>query len=278
MRIPILLLFLFTCASSSAQEFSLRLIVEDAMGHSDTVYYGRDSECTGLIDTEFGGVDLSDTPWDTTIDARFLVEYPSTVQTKRLCTREIAFNDCYQSSHVQLAVATEHWPITIHWDSAQTAGACEEFMGISCSDILWNGDYSCDNSVPFQIVDFRTTSSVLFETAIPNGEPCFAIESVPQHARFIFFKFKPQGVGIQEDDGLSSAHIWPNPTLGPLTITSTKPFLTVAVVDMLGRVLLSERGESSNSKAIDLTHLPAGIYVVHVETEAGRWAQRVVRE
>jgi hypothetical protein len=277
MRIPILMLFLFTCASSSAQEFSLRLIVEDAMGHSDTVYYGHGSECTGLIDSDFGEIDLSDTPWDTTIDARFVVEYPSVTQTKRLCTAVGIFNDCYQSFE-RLAVATEHWPITVRWDSAYVADECQEVMGISCSDILWNGDYSCDNSVPFQIVDFRNASSVLFETAIPNGEPCYAIEGVPQLARFIYFNFTPQGVGIQEDDGLSSAHIWPNPTLGQLTITSTKPLLTVAVMDMLGRVLLSEHDYGSNTMAIDLSHLPAGIYVVHAQTEAGRWAQRVVRE
>ncbi len=86
-------------------------------------------------------------------------------------------------------------------------------------------------------------------------------------------------VGIPENGGEGKAvSVYPNPTTGPLTITSAKPLLTVAVVDMLGRVLLSERGEFSNAKAIDLTHLPAGIYVVHVETEAGRWAQRVVRE
>ncbi len=72
--------------------------------------------------------------------------------------------------------------------------------------------------------------------------------------------------------------IHPNPTSGPLTITSTKPLLTVAVVDMLGRVLLSERGNASNTTALDLSHLPAGIYVVRMETEAGTWAQRVVRE
>ncbi|MCF8258415.1 MAG: T9SS type A sorting domain-containing protein [Flavobacteriales bacterium] len=86
-------------------------------------------------------------------------------------------------------------------------------------------------------------------------------------------------VGIDETDtNAAMADIWPNPTSGPLTITSTKPLLTVAVVDMLGRVLLSEGGESSNTKAIDLSHLPAGIYVVHVETEAGRHVQRVVRD
>jgi hypothetical protein len=81
---------------------------------------------------------------------------------------------------------------------------------------------------------------------------------------------------IEEETEVLSIH--PNPTTGPLSITSSRPLLTVAVVDMLGRVLLSERGESPNSKTIDLAHLPAGIYVVHVETEVGRWAQRVVKE
>ncbi|MCF8257705.1 MAG: T9SS type A sorting domain-containing protein [Flavobacteriales bacterium] len=86
-------------------------------------------------------------------------------------------------------------------------------------------------------------------------------------------------VGIDETGTKESmADIWPNPATTHITITSTKPLLTVAVVDMLGRVLLSEGGESSNTKAIDLSHLPAGIYVVQVETEAGRWAQRVVKQ
>lgn len=83
---------------------------------------------------------------------------------------------------------------------------------------------------------------------------------------------------VHEANGPLMYQVYPNPTTGPLIITSTKPLLSVAVVDMLGRVLLSERGESSNSKTMDLAHLPAGIYVVHVETEAGRHAHRVVRE
>jgi len=85
--------------------------------------------------------------------------------------------------------------------------------------------------------------------------------------------------GISEiGEGSQRVSIHPNPTSGLFTITSIKPLLSVSVVDMLGRVLLSERGEFSNSKAIDLSHLPTGIYVVHVETEVGRHAQRVVRE
>lgn len=85
--------------------------------------------------------------------------------------------------------------------------------------------------------------------------------------------------GIGEiGEGRQTVSIHPNPTPGPLTVTSKKPLLSVAVVDMLGRVLLSEHGNASSTIAMDLSHLPAGIYVVHVETDAGRWAQRVVKQ
>jgi hypothetical protein len=114
---------------------------------------------------------------------------------------------------------------------------------------------------------------VLAEVSITEWRDGNAFPSV---VRTLILDGTSVSVGEIVEDIVVSAY--PNPTSGPLSITSAKPLLTVAVVDMLGRVLLAERGESSNSKAIDLTHLPAGIYVVRVETEAGSWSQRVVRE
>jgi len=114
---------------------------------------------------------------------------------------------------------------------------------------------------------------ILVEVSITEWRDGNAFPSV---VRTLILDGTSVSVGEIVEDIIVSAY--PTTTNCPLTITSTQQLLTVAVVDMLGRVLLSERGESSNSKAIDLSHLPAGIYVVHVETEEGRWAQRVVRE
>jgi len=271
-----LLLFLISSLSGLAQEFSLRLIVEDALGHSDTVYFGRDADCTGLIDTAFGALDLSDTPWDTSIDARFVVTYPSSIQTKKLCNRLAVFNDCYQYSSARLAIATEHWPVIVHWDSAQTVGTCEEFMGISCSDILWTGDYSCDFSVPIQIVDFRTASSALFETAIPNGEPCYATEGVPQNARFVYLEFKPQGVGIQEDDGLPYAYIWPNPASQSVNIVwQRSPIGEITLFDAMGRQVLRQQSHEQR-ETVDVSNLHNGLYVLQLVQGEVKSSLRIV--
>jgi hypothetical protein len=67
--------------------------------------------------------------------------------------------------------------------------------------------------------------------------------------------------------------LYPNPTSGLLRIESPQPWQKVEVVDMLGKIVYKSKKEE-----IDLTHLPAGMYLVKVYFEEGVVVERVIKD
>lgn len=74
---------------------------------------------------------------------------------------------------------------------------------------------------------------------------------------------------------LPQVNLYPNPTSGLLHIQSAQPWQSVSVLDVTGRVLLTQQHASTE---IDLGTMPAGIYMVKVAFKEGVVVRRVVRE
>jgi hypothetical protein len=71
--------------------------------------------------------------------------------------------------------------------------------------------------------------------------------------------------------------VYPNPTNGQLTIdTKGQAIFSLEVINILGSVVISTNGQTASQ--LDLSHLPAGPYMLHVTTEQGSTWQRVVKQ
>jgi len=71
--------------------------------------------------------------------------------------------------------------------------------------------------------------------------------------------------------------VYPNPTNGQLTIdTEGQAIQSLEVVNILGSVVISASGQTVPQ--LDLSHLSAGPYMLHVTTEKGSTWQRVVKQ
>ena len=70
----------------------------------------------------------------------------------------------------------------------------------------------------------------------------------------------------------SELKLFPNPTTGKLRVNSNGAILNIVVLDILGNQLLQQ-----NAPDIDLTNLPAGVYLVKVQGENGTTINRIVK-
>jgi hypothetical protein len=85
-------------------------------------------------------------------------------------------------------------------------------------------------------------------------------------------------VGITEIEN-GKIIIYPNPTTGNLRIESDELKIeNVDIFDVYGRKLLSTLSLKSQYATIDISHLPAGVYIVKIPTESGGIIKKVLKE
>jgi len=59
--------------------------------------------------------------------------------------------------------------------------------------------------------------------------------------------------------------VYPNPSNGLVTVNSTETISQVQVIDLGGRIILMDENKDFNSTTIDLTSVPAGVYILKIQ-------------
>lgn len=81
--------------------------------------------------------------------------------------------------------------------------------------------------------------------------------------------------GIEETENAEFI-AYPNPTNGQITIESTSFGLigAMSLYDLSGRLVEAVPASLQNKQSIDISMLPSGIYVLHVEDRSGQVVHR----
>ena len=86
-------------------------------------------------------------------------------------------------------------------------------------------------------------------------------------------------VGIEETDNYPSVRVYPNPATGELQVTSYELQVTgVEVFDVFGRNVGVKLPSFGGVGGGDISHLPAGIYFLRIQTENGVVVRKVVKQ
>ena len=74
------------------------------------------------------------------------------------------------------------------------------------------------------------------------------------------------GTGIDETKDLPAFSIYPNPVKDILNITTDKPVHSIHIYNTYG----TEVAHATDATSIDVSHLPAGVYMVHADGKVTR--------
>ena len=84
-------------------------------------------------------------------------------------------------------------------------------------------------------------------------------------------------IGIAGYD--NSSTLFPNPTTGLLTVTSSQDLITrVEICDFAGRAVVSSPVEKGNAVRMDVSELPDGVYIVKIYTETSFAVCKLVKK
>ena len=84
-----------------------------------------------------------------------------------------------------------------------------------------------------------------------------------------------KNVGIENIE-VATVKIYPNPTMGELRIESGLRIERVVIYDIAGKIQKMENWKMEN--AIDISHLPTGVYFVKISTAIGEMVKKVLKE
>lgn len=84
-----------------------------------------------------------------------------------------------------------------------------------------------------------------------------------------------EGMAVEDEQPIhNKVQLYPNPTQDVLNIKSDKEILNVQIIDMQGKLVKTV----FSTNQLDIRALPAGVYVVRVETSEGIFTEKVRKE
>jgi hypothetical protein len=118
------------------------------------------------------------------------------------------------------------------------------------------------------------TKTGKYKVTITNASGCSAASNV----------FDVVALGVSELFSETTFDLYPDPNNGVVTVQwSMERAGTVhfVVTDILGKQRFADRGfysTGTNSRRIDLTGMPSGMYFIHILGGADRWVRKIIRE
>ncbi|WP_299818029.1 endonuclease [uncultured Pontibacter sp.] len=111
-----------------------------------------------------------------------------------------------------------------------------------------------------------------YKVRVKNEQDCFS-----EYSEALQVTLQPNAVAV--DAAKAGVVISPNPTTGQVVLHTQQALkqVQVIIVNALGQVIYSkETGILVGQQAIDLSHLPVGLYLVHIKADKLQVVQRLV--
>lgn len=80
---------------------------------------------------------------------------------------------------------------------------------------------------------------------------------------------------VEEQGKTEKLNVYPNPSDGLVYVSAEQPLQKLRVLDITGKQLML-RTASGNSQQLDLSALPAGIYLLEISTGSGQYTRRII--
>ncbi len=119
------------------------------------------------------------------------------------------------------------------------------------------------------------TQFIITSPSAGNGVTTFNNSADPEFAPVLNLKYGETPSGINEAAADRKFTIYPNPTTGKLTVERDGELISnIEVANLLGAVVLQPKLQQNT---IDISVLPAGMYILNITTQNGRASQRIFK-
>jgi hypothetical protein len=157
-------------------------------------------------------------------------------------------------------------------DSLNFSGYYVSFISSASSATSTSWDFGDGNSDTGSFVQHIYTTNGIFTVLQTVANSCGQIDTI-SHMVVI------NGVSIKEDLLAKQIKLFPNPVNSSLMIQAENDKIqNVYVYNLLGQELLNATGMSQIEVHLDVSLLPNGIYIIDIETEKGRWLEKIKKE
>ncbi len=281
MKKLLLLPILFSLFVVNAQDFSIKLFVEDNVGRKDTVVLGMNSGATLGIDTLLGERDIYGLPYDS-LDIRII-------------QRDSVNHNCIRTSHYGSGNPPLCFPNNIDTKADYRHTSFTSFTSLNLNfeilitaleyPVTIRADYTDLQWHPFDSWSFAslinpTNCESLINSHIDalNNSGYDSIFSLPNPTfNTIILHFEPHATGLNEAT-THAIKILPNPTSNSLSISLEEATTgNLSIRNSLGQIVLQEAFSNSTLVNIDL-YGPTGIYFLQLETEGQIITKKIIKQ
>ncbi len=128
----------------------------------------------------------------------------------------------------------------------------------------------------FSFINYTNITQFMISAPAATGLINFTDATDPEFAPILNIKYGPATVSIQENAGFENEiRLFPNPTSGMLFIENKNNTpIKLEIYDLPGKLILKPEINASN---IDISKIPAGMYVVKIYTPIGSYSKRVIK-
>lgn len=162
---------------------------------------------------------------------------------------------------------------TYNLDSLNSSGYYVSFQSNATSANSTSWDFGDGNGDTGSFIQHIYTTNGTFTVLQTVANSCGQIDTISQLVVI-------NGISIIEESLLTKQiKLFPNPVNSSLTIqTKNDKIQNVHIYNILGQELLNSTGMSQIIVHLDVSLLPNSIYIVDIETEKGRWLEKIKKE
>ena len=267
-----LVIFLLISDHLTCQDFSFKLIFQDAIGNSDTLILGYDANATDSIDIEYDETNIISTKLDSVFDVRITNEWSRRNSNGSFnLKKQIIKTNCDSwPTPICIDIKCKNWPVTILWDSSFFNNSCRN--GSVFTSIPPGGWWDIMSPSDLYRVALKFQSQVTFSANYDEylHENYAYINNNLDTISVFWFAFANSS--ILEDQGFdyinkntfeNGVFLYPNPTFAKIKITNdlVSEIKHIKIFDLSGKSL----GFRIESDIIDLSGLQSGIYFISIK-------------
>jgi len=258
--------------SSFGQEFTFQMVFCDAVGNSDTLYFGYDPTATDSVDGKFGENNIIDISYDSIFDVRISNEfayrwYFSKPSGSFHLKKQIVSKNCPgYATPIAIDIKCKYWPVTATWDSTIWKENCRAGSLITGMPRGYWWDVTGPSDLYYYLLAVRDsiTFTANYDANYSNtgaiGVTAYINNESDSIAVYWLVFSDPSLRGSVDVDAIHHSYqlsVYPNPGSGVYKFLSPHSTIEeIRVYNLNGMQILSQ----SMNDEIDLNNHPNGVY------------------